>query len=29
VMKTPIDGKRWKKGLADYVLKREYRKEVL
>jgi hypothetical protein len=29
VMKTPADGKRWKKGMADYVLKREYRKEVL
>jgi hypothetical protein len=29
VMKTPADGKRWKKGPTDYVLKREYRKEVL
>ncbi|XP_066334207.1 uncharacterized protein [Miscanthus floridulus] len=29
VMKTPAPGKRWKRGLADYILKRADRKEVL
>jgi hypothetical protein len=29
VMKTPALGKRWKKGPADYILKRPHRKEVL
>jgi hypothetical protein len=29
VIKTPASGKRWKKGPADYILKRPHRKEVL
>jgi hypothetical protein len=29
VMKPPADGKKWKRGLADYILKRDYRKKVL
>jgi hypothetical protein len=29
VMKTPAPGKRWKRGPADYVLKRPVRKEIL
>ena len=29
VMKTPAPGKRWKRGPADYILKRGNRKEIL
>jgi hypothetical protein len=29
VMKTPAPGKRWKRGPADYVLKRPVRKDIL
>jgi hypothetical protein len=29
VMKTPAPGKRWKKGPADYIMKRPHRKEAL
>jgi hypothetical protein len=29
VMKTPMPGKRWKKGPTDYILKRAHMKDVL